>query len=326
VVATVDEPSTLVRAYARHHLAIGAQEVHIYLDRPNPVAQADLDQLEGCFVTLCDAAYWRETNSGKRRERHTGRQKHNAENALSKTKCEWLLHCDGDEFVEDADALMAELVGGKKSWLYLRIPNVERVYGPNSSGDHLFEGEFRSLDDQHEERGEEIYGRFAKFLRQGLTGHAEGKSIVRVGAPLRMGIHMPLPAEEGGRLTHTWCSRARIFHFDGLTPLHFAIKMTRFALLNYSGPKPSRGAHRDAQMRYVKNNIGRPKEILRLVNGAQSVSQEQMSAISNLGNMHHCGFKLQGCEGLDLSREAFDAELKVLHADLLEKTGLASFD
>ena len=105
VVATVDEPAALVVAFALHHLNIGAAEVHIFLDGPNPEAQEALSAIPQVQVTLCDAAYWAASVRRRNPVLHTVRQQVNADNAYGRTKAEWLLHCDCDEFLRDGAAM-----------------------------------------------------------------------------------------------------------------------------------------------------------------------------------------------------------------------------
>jgi hypothetical protein len=322
VVATVDEPAVLVAAFARHHLAIGASEVHLYLDRPHPDLAPLIAGLAGCFVTLCDDAYWAQKRNGDRPERHTGRQKFNANDAFETSTCDWVLHCDADEFVEDGDVLQSELQDAPESRQFIRLPNVERVHAAGEAGAHVFEGIYRRPNTVYAEVGDQIYGRFAKFLRKGLTGHIAGKSIVRTSAPAQMGIHFPANSEGDTSLTHKKSRKARILHFDGLTPLHFGIKLMFRATHVYSGPPPPRGEQRDAQIRFVRNNIGRPKEVLRLVHGVHFLDKNQIEQLDALGQIHELAFVPKGCADLDISIEAFDAALKEVHASLLQKTGL----
>ena len=68
VVSTMDEPAPLVAAFAAHYLSIGASEVHIFLDQPDPEAEALLAGLPRVYLTVCDAAYWKVNKPRKRPE------------------------------------------------------------------------------------------------------------------------------------------------------------------------------------------------------------------------------------------------------------------
>jgi hypothetical protein len=218
--------------------------------------------------------------------------------------------------------LQSELQDAPESWQFIRLPNVERVHTAGEAGAHVFEGIYRTPNTAYEEVGQQIYGRFAKFLRKGLTGHIAGKSIVRTSAPAHMGIHFPANSEGESSLPHKRSHEARILHFDGLTPLHFGIKLMMRATHVYSGPPPPRGEQRNAQIRFLRNNIGRPEEILRLVHGVHFLDKGQIEKLDALGQIYELAFVPDGCADLDISIEAFDAALKDVHAALLEKTGL----
>ena len=66
IVATVDEPPQLVAAFAAHYLALGASEIRLYLDRPDPAAQHLLGRLAGVHVTVCNDQHWAENPPGRR--------------------------------------------------------------------------------------------------------------------------------------------------------------------------------------------------------------------------------------------------------------------
>lgn len=318
IAALADEPAPLVAAFARHHLAIGAREVHIFLDTPNPDTVALLAGLEGCFLTICDQAYWDNVGGGRRPERHTARQKFNATRAYQTTGCDWLLHCDVDEFVSDGAALTRLLTGADRNYgIVLR--NRERVHFPGDAGMQIFEGGFRRPIGLTAEDGKAIYGRFAKFLDYGLTGHRTGKTIVPTGHDWTMGIHHPI----GPVVADNLRSPTRmLLHFDGLTELHYALKLLRKAFENYSGPKRMIGREREAQYRYTRNNAHNLKEVFRLVHGVQSLTGFQVETLSAIGVLQTASFAPKNCDDLDLTIATFDAILRHREAKLIAKSGL----
>ncbi len=328
VVATVDEPSALIAAFVAHHLAAGAAEVHVFLDRENPEALALLADVPGCFVTLCDEAYWAASTRGAKPPRHTARQKYNSTATYQKTSADWLLHCDADEFVRDGAALAAELAAAAPELGYLRLPNLERVHLLGQEPAHIFEGAFRGALPEFADQGFEIYGRFAKFLNEGVSGHLAGKGIVRTGRPYLMGVHFPRMAESEERIIPYEIARAEILHFDGLTPLHFALKLLRRAYEPvYSGPPRPHGEFRKAQFRFMKNNADRPREVLRLAEGVQGISPDQAEALRAQNALDERPFDPRAAvraffPSLDLSLQAFDTVLKTRDADLIAQAGL----
>ncbi|AVW92078.1 glycosyltransferase family 2 protein [Celeribacter baekdonensis] len=318
IAALADEPAPLIAAFARHHLAIGAREVHIFLDRPNPEAEALLHGLEGCILATCDQTYWDKVNNGRRPERHTGRQKFNATRVYQTTKCDWLLHCDVDEFIADGAAL-SSLLNRKESAHGLVLRNRERVHLETEPGETIFEGAFRDPIGLTESDAKALYGRFAKFLDFGLTGHRTGKTIVPTGRDWTMGVHYPIGADMAKMIK----SETRLLlHFDGLTELHYALKLLKKAFEDYSGPKRQIGQEREAQYRYIRNKADNPKELFRLVHGVQSLNERQATTLGVLGVLHDTAFMPQNCADLDLTTTTFNAMLRAREAALIAKAGL----
>ena len=100
VVATIKAPTRDILDFAAHHLDLGAHRVFIYLDAPDPGAQAALRAHPKCRVTLCDDAYWARRRRRGRPEQHQPRQSLNATHCLNRRpQVDWLAHVDVDEFL-----------------------------------------------------------------------------------------------------------------------------------------------------------------------------------------------------------------------------------
>ncbi|MBW6418990.1 glycosyltransferase family 2 protein [Celeribacter sp. PS-C1] len=321
VAALGDEPAPLIAAFARHHLAIGAAEVHVFLDRPNPEVEKLIGDRDGVSITTCDQSYWARVNNGKRPERHTGRQKFVSTSVYNTSSCDWLLHCDVDEFIADGTAL-SKALGKADRTKGLVIRNAERVYLPGAPGEMLFEGGFRQPVALEEDEMQSLYGRFSKFLSQGFTGHRTGKTIVPTGQAWEMGVHYPKILADGSRPPVVSTERRLLLHFDGLTPLHYAIKLLKKSFENYSGPKRKLGAAREAQYRFARNHADRPREILRLVEGVQSLDTRQAESLLALDRLRLDPFMPKDCDDLDLTRATFDALLRERDGEILAKAGL----
>ncbi|NVK47976.1 MAG: glycosyltransferase family 2 protein [Rhodobacteraceae bacterium] len=321
VAALGDEPAPLIAAFARHHRAIGASEVHVFLDRPNPEVVRLIGDRDGIFITTCDQAHWDRVNQGRRPERHTGRQKFVSTSVYQSTTCDWVLHCDVDEFISDGAALSKALDKADRS-KGLVIRNAERAYLPSSPGEMLFEGGFRHPIVLAPEDIQALYGRFGKFLSQGLTGHHTGKTIVPTGQKWEMGVHHPKALGTGPKPLLTSTNRRLLLHFDGLTPLHYAIKLLKKSFENYSGPKRKIGEARESQYRFTRNHADRPREILRLVEGVQSLDARQAESLLALDRLRLDPFVPRDCDDLDLTRATFDALLRERDGEILAKAGL----
>ena len=229
VVATVDEPAPLVAAMVAHHLAQGAAEVFIYLDRPDGDLRALIGDLPGVRIIECDAAYWAgQRHAGRHGGDHVWRQVMNANHAYARARVDWLLHCDADEFIADGAALAAELAALPAGVHSLIIPNVERFFPRGQGPGHLFDGRFRQPRRWYRLVGRLIHGADWRLFQNGLGAHALGKSVTRTRCARWVEIHRAARQRDTGRPTVFARSRGcRIVHFDGITPAHWQAKMRR---------------------------------------------------------------------------------------------------
>ena len=226
VVSTVREPAVLVLAFACHHLALGAQRIHLFFDNPEDPAAEVLARVPGVEVTLCDAAHWAQFGA-PRANYQTRRQTLNANLVVAQEaaagRATWLLHADADEFLWAPDGIAAELPTDQDQ---LHLPNIERCW--TSADAQLFGTTFRARV-KGRATSRRIHGDTAQYLSGGLSGHSSGKAMMRCGSEGFLGIHMVREKRGGRDLTHATASRARILHFDGLTPRHWALKTLRYA-------------------------------------------------------------------------------------------------
>lgn len=311
VVATLDEPAPLALAFAGWHLAQGAAGLHLFLDRADPCLQAALSALPFCHVTLCDADHW----AGARPEAHTARQTHNANLALESCELDWLLHADADEFIPDGAWLSAMLAGLPEDALALRLTVLERVHIAGQAETSIFDGAFRRASGDYPDWGPVVHGRFAKFLENGLTGHAVGKTLMRPGTDLRFGIHFA-KHREGGAIAQaeTQVMHHRLLHFDGLTRLHYARKlMARAREPDRPGRDSRHSPARRAQIRYARNKASDPREFGRLIDAVKTLNGEQFEALGEMGLAERLPFD----PGPALARMGLDLDLSPEHFDAL---------
>lgn len=327
VVATVDEPAPLILAFAAYHLGLGASEIHLYFDRPNAEARALLADLAGVQVTDCDHGHWARVADGVRATRTTLRQCANANDAYEKCNADWLIHLDADEFLAQGIGISQRLSQVPKPLRVLRMLPLERAFLDAPSAD-LFGGVFRSWAPGFANWGDDIYGRFGKFLHKGFTGHYVGKSFVRTGQnDLTMNIHfaflrgtqeVPEPDSQDGGL----------LHFDGLTPLHFKLKLLRRTLLNYYFTKDNPdGETRDKQVRFARNHLQSPDQLNAMIAGVMVLDAQQASFLEGRGLLHHTGFEpaavlARAGVTMDLSAARFDEATRIWAADLCGELGI----
>lgn len=322
VVATVDEPAALVATFAAHYLAQGAAQVHVFLDQPDAEAQAMLAKLPGCEVTVCDAAYWAASEKLKRPALHTARQIHNARQVYARTKADWLLHCDADEYVRDGAALTAALADAPAVAMYMRLLVAERAYpeaaNPQTAvGGDIFSGVFRHALPDYDQTGPAVYGDMTEFFHFGLTGHKAGKALVRTGAGMQMALHAPY-----GKPPHRVIQTTRLLHFDGLTRLHFSLKLLRRAHEPPNSASNRHGMARSTQFLSLRESVGDATLREALVSVLKTLDQNQITQLRQMGCLDEAGFDprpVLAAAGLtpDLSVAAFDDQLRQRYAGFL---------
>lgn len=327
VAATIDEPAALVAAFVAHHLAVGAAEVHVFLDRANPEAEALLAGVPGAFVHRDGEDGWARAWRNKRPGRVQARQKYNASRALDQFGLDWVVHCDADEFVQPGWPLAQELaqVGLEKGWLKLRV--IERVYGTSQGQRDIFEGGFRLPWLKRAAKGAAAYGASAALLNDGLCGHTAGKAVVRAGQGYSIGVHFALsdfhkPAND---VPYRPSEAARLLHFDGLTPLHYILKMLRRATTEVKGDPVPYGRARILQFTRMASVAADPDAMADLWWSAQGMPPERATALGRAGLFetpaHGIAASTRALFGdrVDLSPTAFDAALLVHEAPLIAR-------
>jgi len=242
VVATVDEPPALVQAFVAWYLALGAEQIFIYCDRPDDPIRGMLAHLLQVSVLPCDADHWLRVGKSRPR-RHQVRQVRNARDAYVAMDAEWLLHCDADEFLspgmrvsETLAAIPAEIDG-------VVVPVAERVHLREGVGESIFEGAFRRPFRGTASKGRRLFGPDFDLTYRGLTGHSQGKAFVRKDRALNLSIHRPRPvrSDQGVALERADVAALELLHFDGLTPTSWTFKLARMmhALAKHDGMPPS---------------------------------------------------------------------------------------
>ena len=319
VVATIDEPAALVAAFAAHHLAQGARQVHVFLDQPDPEAQRMLATLPGCEVTVCDAAYWAASKKAMRPAMHTARQIYNARQVYARTDADWLLHCDADEFVRDGSALAAALAEAPAVAMYLRLLVAERAYPQGAEGNEIFAGVFRHALPDYDQTGPRVYANMIGLFHFGLTGHKAGKALVRTGAGMKMALHAP-----SGKPPHQVIQTTRLLHFDGLTRLHFTLKLLRRAHETVGQASDRHGEARSTQFLSLRESVADAERREALVTALKTLDPGQIAQLQALGCLDEAGFDPRpalAAAGLgpDLSVAAFDISLRQRYAEFLAK-------
>lgn len=314
------EPPPLVVGFVAHHLEMGATQVDIYLDAPDPETQRLLAGVEGCNVVLCDDDFWQAHKNGARPGSINQRQVHNANLSYRSALTDWLIHLDVDEFLHAESPVHEHLSSVPQRIEALRIPNSERAFEAGRPQSHIFDGILRRPFPRGWPEDELVAPDVAPFVRRGLVGHAQGKSMMRTGGGLIPGIHGPrLPKSAGRRVLAVDARSFDIFHFDGLTGLHWAMKLAR-GWGGGTGPADARGYMSDqrvAQIDYVDRNLGSMGAIYDLHQRLKTVTAEDIRHLESMGLVCHGQIDPEhsldriGLAGVvDFSIDAFDAYLQ----------------
>lgn len=312
IVATVAEPAPLVMAFVAHHLALGASEIHIYLDDPrDPVGEA-LDWLPPVHVTRCSREYWADAVSW-RPKRQNNRQSVNATHAQSVCKVDFLLHCDADEFLRPRSNVQAQLAEVPEHLTWTKVFNLERALVRGEVQHTIFDGVFKV----HYQGQDGTKLRTSDMAPLGFTGHAAGKAFVRTKIGMNIGIHVPRHGHIKDRIVppHHPADQIELVHFDGITPLHWAGKFIRQAatipeLLEKLPP------FRIAQWREMASCLDDPEALRALFDQINGYDTDEVAALEDDGYIIRDTFDLRPAltsvfpgQDIDLSPEAFDAIL-----------------
>ncbi len=295
------------------------RRAHVFLDQPDAEAQALLATLPGCEVTVCDDAYWAASEKRARPVMHTARQIHNARQVYARTDADWLLHCDADEFVRDGAALVKALTEAPAAAMYMRLLVAERAYAEGVIGADIFAGVFRHALPDYNQTGPTVYGDMTGFFHFGLTGHKAGKALVRTKADMKMALHAPY-----GKPPHRVIQTTRLLHFDGLTRLHFTLKLLRRAHEPPNAASDRHGAARSTQFLSLRESVADAELREALVSVLKNLEPDQIAQLRALGCLDEARFDPRptlAAAGLqpDLSVAAFDASLRQRYAGFLAR-------
>lgn len=312
---TANEPEALVLCNVRWHLAVGAKSVHVYLDDPQDPAAETLRAIAGCHPTLCDDAYWT-GHRGKRGrpDSQMRRQTINANAAKAVATSDWLIHIDADEFIWQNSALGSELAQIEAANTEINLPVLERLFPHGRTQATLFEGMFRATADLEEAEQKAAYGPFEAMMKRGQYSHGAGKGGVRVGDSLRLGVHNATErrGDRWRRAGRHVSTSAQLLHFDGLTPLHWLVKVLRYRRTPTEVQKTILQAHRMAQIDWMlerSETLDMAYDAHHQLFALTQVRRAQLEQFDLLADIPFDPIETLGSDGPDVSPEAFDAAL-----------------
>lgn len=248
VVAQVREPVELLLAFAAFHLDAGAARVTLYFDDPDDPAFDVLAGVEGVEAIRCDRAHWRRAVPLIGRPKlKTYRQVANFRHAYRRSDLDWLAHLDADEFLHMPNGIGPSIAARAPDAAWIKLPVAERFW-IGEIGPELFGGHFRTKLPGPKAVAK-VYGPDETFLRpRGMAGHDLGKPLVptnRRDFPVIHDVRHRIPFKI---LPSSEAVEAHVFHFEGLTAKHWALKQMRQSLLILAGAKPMRDTRRQVTL------------------------------------------------------------------------------
>ncbi len=332
VVATANEPSALVAAFVAHFKSLGAQEVHIYVDRGTPDFELGplLKNTKGCKFTRATWANWKKVHGRLRPVQHVKRQLINAAHAYARCNVDWLLHCDVDEFL-----MLEEDLGDALSLLprdveAAHIKNRERAWLAGDPQTSIFSGVFR-VDTRVAIKGDLApTGLLAQATSNRFSGHRAGKSLLRTGLSHLPGIHVPNMRlsdevlDRGGKVKMAKIDTARLLHFDGLTPLHWQAKLAKRVLKIRTRLHGNHNLARKTQFELIRTHLGDTDTLDQIHTLLQVIDPETEEKLRAVGALQDEDFAPEitlrevfpGAE-FDLSPAEFDRILAMKEPELI---------
>jgi hypothetical protein len=358
IVTTAAEPVELLCAFVAHHLEAGAETIHLYLDRPDPVAEALLGrhpQVRLNRPAVARALHWGVAQGFRRPLSHVTRQRINATRAYRRCTSDWLVHIDADEFLY-ADRPLADILAdvpqeadfaviGSSERVLLRPSDdpADNSWPPMTPAATIFDGAFRIPVPGLLPRMQALFAPHANFFtRSGLLGHTVGKAATRTGRPVAIDLHTPFPRRPNLPLREWQLAQGRpvpirLAHFDGLTPLHWMLKLISKQddlrlLPEDQARRIFNGRHpgRQAQMRVVWDSRQDRDALARVTSGALSIGPRQRDRLLAEGALAMPAFDLPTVARaafpdavFDFSAMAFDGRLRRDRHPVIERTGFA---
>ena len=178
---------------------------------------------------------------------------------------DWLLHCDADDFISfEPEAFQKELTSIPPEILALQVPNGERAWLRDAPDKDIYSGVMILPIPQGNHHLKPRLGANKNYYNAGLLGYTAGKCLTRTGCGLFLGIHRPKHSTNGRpdnrRLPTSRSTSARIIHFDGLSPIHWMIKLISKVPTTNSREERSKqiGSARMAQIEFLQHSLNTP--------------------------------------------------------------------
>lgn len=201
--------------FAAWYLEAGADQLVLMFDDPEDAAIDILDRKASITCIPCTDVFW-ETLGLTRETRFTRRQNAALSWAYGQAGTDWFLNVDGDEFLFLRDGPVSGFLAAQPNDVEAVRVETAEIVASHSPVDASF---FRLP--MHRRVARRVYGEdFPLFgpRRQGLVGHADGKSCIRTGlAGVQLRQHWAQRGKD--RVSERLVGRAEgayLLHFIGL--------------------------------------------------------------------------------------------------------------
>lgn len=198
VVCTVKSYRFFVTTFIRHYLALGADEIFLYFDDPSRAGYSKIAARGRVKSKKCNDQYW--SAKGQKPQYIEERQIDNYRDAANKTKSDWLLHVDIDEFIYARRPVSDVLDDFPENTFSVLVKPLEAIWEDLPSGANVFTTPWfkNSHSPNSEPSALGIFGeKLAKISRCGYWGHTIGKSFVSMKFDINVfDIHNCTPSDE----------------------------------------------------------------------------------------------------------------------------------
>jgi hypothetical protein len=152
-----------------------------------------------------------------------------------------------------------------------------------------------------------------------------------VGRDLAVSIHGPLPKlpdRPDYKVTEGKAKYVELLHFDGITPLHYALKLLRRVAEPPSPGAPRHGGPRIAQFEKMAKIAPKPDTVMAVVDRLKRLRPRQLRALRETDFLSEDAFDVTEALAalnlvVDLSCARFDQDLRARDQDFIAQMGLS---
>ncbi len=185
ICATVKEPHEVLERFVRHHQQLGVAEIFLFFHDPEDPELAWAQEQDRVTCIPCTEEYYREI--GGPFQYTVDLQETNSFWALDRCdQHDWLFHLDADEHLTPHHDIGAYLASMDDDVASVRFLTLEAVWSTRQEASPFQQDYVRTRIPLHlhwlwgQSVLDRVYGEAGNYLGNGISGHAIGKSAVRV--------------------------------------------------------------------------------------------------------------------------------------------------